>query len=442
MTSFIRSFTDKFMHASHAKYSEASLFPVLSADQLVIESERLNYLKKISELARIPKEHFNSLYVPLVNNYIEFVQLLPNKYGDELGSLMQVGLRHGYMALKLLRDTKEKKQDEPLYTYAVFSMCLLADVANVLATQKVMMSNEKGHYIHEWCPFNGLMKHQGEHYKVRPYRGHRQAFIQAANPMLAKSLMPEIGVAWLAQDSVMFDMWIAVLGGHEDWAGKLGHFKSLFKHFINQQQHWDNIVGMVPFQFMEPEDMAMAEAFWKWLKQGLEDGTISINEKDSKVHMTDEGLLLDTSENSDIFKDFVDASREYHSVTKVQERFRKLGFTQESGHDFAFITFAAQRKDITSSMGFLSKQQQTDMSKTQVSRDKAQIDKAAKGHQTPTKAMLIKDPNLAFKNRSSVPANGALNKQIQVSYMSAAVMPALASQQATVQAQLRSGTRK
>jgi hypothetical protein len=341
MNSFIGGLSDKLKNRSKPKYSERSLFPILSAEQLIIPSERIKFEKKISDYVRVPSDNFKTLYASLINNFIEYAQVLPMRYGDPLGGILQEGLRHGYFAVQLLRETTEGEPD-PLFTYAVFSMALLSDVMRVMHTQK------------DWCPFNGnLIEAGAEFYKLREYASRGEVVVRAANPMLAQTLMPELGMAWIASDATILDMWLACLSGYPDWAGKMGHLKKLLKKIIDENKASEERVGMIPTDFIdEPSKEDPGEDFLAWLKEQLENEKISVNKADSKVHISDEWMYVDNS----LFEDFTKAFSKYTDWRVVQAHFNELGLTKLSGADYKFEQYFSERPEVKASRlgGFLS----------------------------------------------------------------------------------------
>ena len=94
-------------------YTEASIFPILTANQLVPAADQRSYLTKLNERLRLPKEHFDALYAELLTSFIQYVQVLPSRYGGRLGSMIYEGMHRAHLAIQLLFDTSEKPP-EPL----------------------------------------------------------------------------------------------------------------------------------------------------------------------------------------------------------------------------------------------------------------------------------------------------------------------------------------
>lgn len=331
MNSFLSNISNKIRKGTKVEYNSATLFPVLRANQIIPDSEMMNYCKKIKKFIQLPDAYFDKYYQTLIHNFIEHVQVLPVEYGQELGGLIQDGLRRGYMALKLLNDT-ESKPSTPLYTYAVFSVALLADVYHIMGNQKAMISDAEGKYIAEWCPYAGSMVGRGDYYKLREFSGVLESLKHAANPLIATKILPEEGLSWLSGDSGIFDMWLAVLTGHEDWAGKLGQLIKLMKLHIKDAA-LEAIIGLVPLKFLEADYTADAEAFLKWLKDQIVEEKITVNKKDSIAHVTEEGLVFDWEK---VFERFAAVYSKSPGSVMLKTQLNHLGLSKLSGLDFTF----------------------------------------------------------------------------------------------------------
>jgi hypothetical protein len=446
MSSFISGLSDllRAKEITTPDYNAQSLFTVRSASQLLVEPARENYLKKINELVRMPQEHFDVLYAQLVDNFVEFAQILPMRYREHLSGIMQEGLRHGLIALELLFETSPHRP-QPIYIYAVFSMALLADMVKIIATQKVMVSDENGVYIDEWCPFTGSMVEQGaQYYKIREYGGYREAFLNSANPLLAQRVMPELGLRWLASNPRIFDMWLAVLTGHEDWAGELGFLLKLLKRHLEEKEKQLGLwLDNVPMDFTEPEDVAAGEKFLEWLKDALEKEKISVNEHDSFVHILDDGVFIQTP---DVYDAFNHVYSSYRDFIVLQKQFNYLGITKLSGSDFRFEQYFAQRGDASARLGFLTHHQKDMQSANQaadmaakIANDtqnnvksgalKAQVgtqllsDVAKKVHQ----GLIITDPAILYAS-GKIPAVSKEMKDVAVSWVQEKALPKLSNQ--------------
>lgn len=419
MKSFLKSFSRKMNKKSVRSYTEASIFPILSANQLVPNTDQKSYLLKLNEQLRLPTDHFDALYGELLTNFIEYMQILPSHYGGNLGSMIYEGMHRAHLAIQLLYDTSEQAPD-PLYTYAVFSMALLLDIKHVMSTQKVHIVNDFGEFESEWCPFTGSMIGRGDYFKIREYTGHREAFLHSINVILAEDLLPDIGKTWLYSDTDIFDMWISVLTGHSDWAGKLGHLLKILLKKLEEMRLEELDISLVDVEGYESVHTKEGEKFLEWLKEGLEDGSISINEKDSKVHVTKDGLWCDAPGLYHLYGKAYPAHRDY---IIVQKQFNNLGLVMLSGYDYKNMKHFAVKGDTGSRLGLLTHNQGVSAN--------ASAEK---------KSMIIKDKGLMSKNKSKFAEKSTHVKSSQVNWKQKAQLPKVAAKAASMQA--KSGRHK
>jgi Putative conjugal transfer nickase/helicase TraI C-term/Putative helicase len=395
-------------------YAEATLFPILSAEQLLSEFDKKQYIKKVQELAALSDEYFETIYTGLINNFIKFVQILPEKYGEDLGGLLNDGLRRGLLAIKILHETAET-EPHPLLIFAIYSVALLADVAQVSGTQRVVISDDKGEFIGEWCPFLGPMIQFGDYFKLRPYSAMSHTSIRAMTPILARQLLTETGITWLASNNQIFDMWLAFLQSGEDWAGGLGKILKLEKKQFESLK--DQEIGLIPveIQTLEPLDTELGEKFLAWLKKGLEDGSISVNQQDSSVHIVGvvvAGVFLDTH----IFKQFSQSNPRFGDWISVYRQFVALGLTHLTKFDSKLQQFIAESPEAKGAKrGFLA----PDKAETRGYGQKGVLGIQAATTQSITKmkntreGVVIKDAGLIYKDSSKIPTHSQYLRDLE-----------------------------
>ena len=339
-------------------YTESTLFPILPIEKLLPTIERNHYLKKLQEILTLPEDYFQEVYVDLIDHFALFVQSLPESYGEELGGLLNDGLRRGLLAIQVLNEKHESKP-HPLFFFAIFSIALLADVGQIL-NYRVMISDEKGIFVDDWYPFLGPMSDFGDYFKLRPYEDTPRSLINSATPLFGRQLLSEAALVWLSSNNQIFDMWLAFLNKGEDWAGGLAKILKLErKDFQNRRDE----SGLVPVdvKLFDPFGTELGEEFLAWLKRGLRDGTISCNEADSDVHVVrvndlDVSVFVEAPE---IFKKYMHFSGKRQDWSTVFKQFNHLGLTRLSGDDVKFEQFFAEHiEKKAGKIGFLARAQQ------------------------------------------------------------------------------------
>jgi len=335
-------------------YSEETLFPILPLNKLLPEKEKNSYLNKIQEVVALPEEHCHILYEDLIDRFSLFVQTLPERYGEELGGLLHDGLRRALLAIQILTQGKADKP-HPLYVFAVFSIALLSDLGQIL-NYRIMISDDQGIFIDEWYPYLGPMNEFGEYFKLRPYDSSL-SLVRNVTPLLARQLLNDTAITWLSSNNQIFDMWLAFLNKGEDWTGGLGQILKIEKKDFDQKKRFLPLLP-VDIDLLNPSGTELAEAFLAWLKKGLQDGTISLNQPDSHVHVIKSsdvalGLFLQAPE---LFQQFANVYPKSEAWVVVCKQFNFLGLTKLSGEDVKFEQFFAETGEGKDKLGFLGKE--------------------------------------------------------------------------------------
>ncbi|MDX1252266.1 MAG: TraI domain-containing protein [Gammaproteobacteria bacterium] len=206
--------------------------PVLDAAKLLSTPGHQNRVREIEQLAAVPRHHFDALYCAALNAFARFVQQLPASEAHHHagpGGLLDHTLDVVVRAMKLRRphllppgaDPEEINQQQHLWTYAVFCAALLHDIGKPVADQRVALLGANRRTEGVWNPWSGPMP-MGGWYQMKFVRGRRYALHQAITPLLARGILPEAGLTWLASDPLVLGAWLATMTGQADQAGVVG----------------------------------------------------------------------------------------------------------------------------------------------------------------------------------------------------------------------------
>lgn len=360
---FLKPALHKAKEQGSKDYTEATLFPVLSVSDLLPNIEKNHYLHKIEELVALPQEHFKEMYEVLIDNFSRYVQVLPESYGEALGGLLNDGLRRGLLAIQVLRETHQGRP-HPLLIFAAYSIALLSDVGQLFNYQ-IAVCDQNGVFIDDWYPILGSLEEFADYYKLRPIEAPH-SLVNNVTSLLARQMLSETAMTWLASNHQIFDMWLAFLNKGEDWDGSLGKLLKIDKSRFESRQ---GEIGIIPIDLKTIDPLAtdVAEKFLAWLKKGLDDGSITHNQADSMVHVVkvndyDLSVFLQAPE---LFQQFVNNSPNLREWMVVCKQFNLLGLTKVSGQDVKFEQFFSEAVDKKSaSLGFLSKEKNTDRKMT------------------------------------------------------------------------------
>lgn len=218
--------------SSNAPFSLSShqdLLPVLPTAELLATPARRQHLQDIERLAGIPAGHFKALYMHAIDAYASWVQQLPASEAHHhagKGGMLDHALEVTVTAMAKRRvhllphgaEPEVISQRQHRWTYAVFSAALLHDVGKPAVDQTVMLFDEAQRQRNTWDPWGGPMK-TGMWYRVSFVRGRRYRMHEAVAPLLARLILPQPGISWLAEDHEVLTEWMAAISGDREQRG-------------------------------------------------------------------------------------------------------------------------------------------------------------------------------------------------------------------------------
>ena len=360
-----RKFTSLFNLSNTTQASEKTaskgplIVKVLKANALFDTPLRQKQLKEIHTRVSIPEKYYKALYLPVLNNVAEYFQSLPDTIVPYLknGGLLTHALERGVYLLRLrekhpinLDHTPKHRIDSetPLLTYVMFTATLLRDMGIVATNYPVQLVNEQGEFIKDWDAYVGNMVQQhGEYYRFREAQSKALQFSRQATPMLAREMLPKEGFQWISSDERALKTWIALLCDNESSGGgvslllrlveeELQKAHSTGEHHINEVTLDSDLQKLSVVAYKEAPHVEVGELFATWLKEGIANGSITVNQTDSHVHTSEDGLVLIYPE---IFQDFCVSYPRFKDWAVVYKQFNHLGLHALSGEDKLFYRF-------------------------------------------------------------------------------------------------------
>lgn len=310
-------------------YEDGKLLPILTATKLLAARQYQYYFEQLRHLSRLPDEHFQIHYFELIIKFAEYVQLLPRKTGEVLGSLLNLSLERALRAL--FHFAEEYPEAGALECAALFSAALLVDIAVMAIGQKIMITDEEGRAQIEWLPLSGPMTEQkkGEFYRIIPLGNHLQRMERSMRLLLARQIMPTELFSWIVQFPEVFAEWLEVLEDDEGGGGRFRKILQLYEIPVP-----GSIKVNLPVSDVAPQTSPAteyAEMFLRWLRQAIANGDVSFNQRDSNVFMTSEGAFVDKA----LFKQFVATFNLSTSPQLVYSQFGELfGLQRTSSLDY------------------------------------------------------------------------------------------------------------
>lgn len=344
-------------------------------------------LKKLPMLVNAPTDYYQALYQTVLTNFAEWIQGLPavkSKSFNYHGGFLELAIQRTYLVLSSYRKEYPIKGIKPeqmpaklaLWTYALFTIGLFYGIGEIAATYWITVTDAQGHEGYKWNPFEDVMRNSGSHYRYSFESINRDDLAAKCAPILARQLMPTEGFVWIANDKEIFEYWLRFLQNSTNDTGILAQFiLPTHDKLINQDLQVMEKISPYFFEGEHPAEMneqidekeantepskqnkedsvtqsfpahripgayigasltdldvtganttEIGELFINWLRIGIIGQTISVNRTDSKIGVTQEGLLL---LNPDIFKDFLKHNPTIKSTwQEVYNQFLNTGY--------------------------------------------------------------------------------------------------------------------
>ena len=330
----------KSLHAKPLK----DLTAIVPPPQLLLDAKRSELLKKIADYSALELPRYESLCLNLIHNLVNHCQSLPetsNSYYAQPCGLLDHALNRTEAALSLLRQylVQEKGSDlseeQKLWVYALFSAGILQGIGKLQIDYHVNLFDDNGQLLKHWTPLLESMASVGSYYEYKFLPEGEEELRRRLNLLMARSLMPASGYAWIISNPEVLAVWLALLNEDANSAGMLGAIL-IRADAIAMQRYFDDLltkvrvrsgrgnrigtfVDAVPEVTAEKERMLGME-FIKWMRDQLAAGAIMINK--SPLLIVPGGMLMST----EIFKLFVREHPEFKNwqALQVQNAFLSL----------------------------------------------------------------------------------------------------------------------
>jgi len=330
-----RSMQAKASPSEKGKHPDVNF--IQSAATLLAPEKRQQLLRNIKALLNLPPKLYDNLYNQIIEQFAEFVQELPeNQHGifAQEGGFLDHGLDRASRALSLClayffpqeKTFHNVSAQQALWVYAVFTAALLLDVGKIAVKYNVSICQKDGKEIKKWIPHTCSMVAQGKFYKFEYEKENRDVLRRLVTPLLARQILDDAtsnvdksnqsaGFNLIASDPVVLEAWLSMLGTEKKipmtsfmTVIPLADMQTIENYLkaLKTPGAGTGIFGGLPATVEETllGDVTAGDAFLNWLRDGLAKGTISINQADSNVHVTQEGILL----FADVFEDFANTN--------------------------------------------------------------------------------------------------------------------------------------
>ncbi|MBN2689782.1 MAG: TraI domain-containing protein [Gammaproteobacteria bacterium] len=304
-------------------FSERHVYPVVRSDKLLSGIHFTPILKAIREKVAGPNSFYQEYYEQLINEFAEFVQVLPARNQGGMGGLLYESLYRGLYALQAVKENAEP--EDPLWNYVYFSAALLFDVAKVVEDRSVNVTNRSGEFLRRWFPYEGSMLGQVDYYRVRIGGGIPAWAGRKLTTILARQIMPDSGFKWIASKPQQLYIWLAMLVDDSRSAGKHGLILNRAHELLELLRASKDYQFDSPVEGEQALDTELADEFLDWLRDGLLNENLSVNKKDGDIYMTEDGLFL----SDDVFEEYCKERSLEDSSEDLKGKVAALGIITE-----------------------------------------------------------------------------------------------------------------
>ncbi len=195
-------------------YSE--LMPCLPGEAISKEPLIRPLLSQLKSLVSAPPDIYQQLYLATFAAFAEFCQAMPfDIQQPEPYSLLQRQLELAITALKLRRgrmlpqnsESESIAEQEPLWTYAVFTACLFTGLARLQKDRTVALYVNANEKIGQWSVLTGNLYEQKTHYSVSTKPNRKLVDSSGYMAFLAGRIVPSCAIRWLTGYSEVFISW-------------------------------------------------------------------------------------------------------------------------------------------------------------------------------------------------------------------------------------------
>lgn len=373
------------------------LFLIQGAENLLDDPSFQTYLYELKQLVSVTQNPYQSLYLSLVYKFAEFVQGLPDMqnsaYDHHKGllkhafvrALTALKYRRGYM-LPVGADTETCYKQQEIWTYAIFTAALLKDIWQIAAFYKIMIFDPIGNRQYIWQPLSGISLPKERYYRFE-YQGMSELSRGGLNTLLIKKIISDVGFHWLYQDESLFRHWFNYLNGILTPQNTIAEIIQKAEDSLSLTPEHDknsalesnaekeNIVESTPktksynIEISDKineiktseEEPDIVEAFIDWVKQGIKNNSLTINQNESWMHRVEEGFLIMPmalekflAENSRYLSLFKDSKKD-HLLIFIQKIQSANGFVPNNTGSYLHQFYVGEWKDRNVLQGVLLK---------------------------------------------------------------------------------------
>lgn len=199
------------------------LHPIHEADILLGHDKRQQLLTEIKTLLNAPDDVFEEYCLPLIHGVAELLQELPSvteSRFDYPGGRLDFALERCSATLRVFEDYLKESNvadyvlaQPAVWRYTLLSLALLQHIGMLISHYEFLLFSDEQESIGMFSPFSGSMSAYGTFYQANYNRHGDNQERNTATLLLARQLMPDVGLNWINQFHEAFHFWALTLVG-------------------------------------------------------------------------------------------------------------------------------------------------------------------------------------------------------------------------------------
>lgn len=299
--------SNKHPRASVAS-SRHNLIKSISAPTLLSEERYGTLIERIKSLNIFSAARFDSLCMSLLHNLASYCQGLPdtaNRHYALAGGLLEHVLYRAEAALSLLKahmvsvgsdadSETDFSEEQQLWAYALFSAALVQGMGKLKTDYVVNLYNADGRQVKKWNPLIENLSAGASFYDYEFEKPADEKLRCRLNILMAKTLLPPNGYAWIASYPEVLETWLALIDEDEESSGMLGLIL-IRANDLAIQQYWMNFILShsgtsipgdkrvasfldIPAELDVTKEQLLGAQFLKWVSDAVAKGQFVINQ--------------------------------------------------------------------------------------------------------------------------------------------------------------------
>lgn len=192
------------------------LTPCLSGTVIWQQPTLQPYLVQLKQLISAPPDTYQELYMETLLRFAEFCQAMPfDIHEPKPYSLLQRQMELTLTALKLRRgrmlpqhsESEIIAEQEPIWTYAIFTACLLTGLSRLHQDRHVELFLNQQEKIGEWSVLTGNLFEPQTLYKLNDTYNLPLVKPAICNALLVGRIIPTVALRWLTNQPTIFTSW-------------------------------------------------------------------------------------------------------------------------------------------------------------------------------------------------------------------------------------------